>query len=144
MKQGARVLVVTPTLRLATSVLTWLDPLDAEVVLTTTYESGRRGLAGRPDVLITELKLGAYNGLQLVSRGHGAGTLSIVIGPGDPYFEQDAQTLGALYIPTENLTGELLSSVVQCAQRAVPPIQTPIMPDDLAILGDNRIAHVLH
>lgn len=143
MKQGARVLVVTPTLQLATSVLTWLDALDADVVLTTTYESGRRGLAGHPDVLITELKLGAYNGLQLVSRGHGGGTLAIVIGPRDPYFEHDAQTLGALYIPTDTLTGDLLTSVVTCARRGVQPIQTAPVPD-LTALGDDLSAYVLH
>lgn len=35
----------------------------------SSYEEGRQELANRPDLLITDVRLGAYHGLQLLMRG---------------------------------------------------------------------------
>ena len=35
----------------------------------SSYEEGRRELANLPDLLITDVRLGAYHGLQLLMRG---------------------------------------------------------------------------
>jgi DNA-binding NtrC family response regulator len=39
------------------------------VVGVSSYEEGRLELASLPDLLITDVRLGVYNGLQLVMRG---------------------------------------------------------------------------
>ena len=50
----------------------WVELLRAEgygVVGVSTYEEGRHELANQPDLLITDVRLGVYNGLQLLMRG---------------------------------------------------------------------------
>jgi len=39
------------------------------VIGVSTYEEGRQELATLPDLLITDVRLGVYNGLQLLMRG---------------------------------------------------------------------------
>jgi DNA-binding NtrC family response regulator len=39
------------------------------VIGVSTYEEGRQELATMPDLLITDVRLGVYNGLQLLMRG---------------------------------------------------------------------------
>ncbi len=50
----------------------WVELLRAEgygVVGVSSYEEGREALASLPDLLITDVRLGVYNGLQLLMRG---------------------------------------------------------------------------
>ncbi len=39
------------------------------VIGVSSYEEGRQELASLPDLLITDVRLGVYNGLQLLMRG---------------------------------------------------------------------------
>ena len=50
----------------------WIELLRAAgygVTGVSTYEEGRQELATMPDLLITDVRLGVYNGLQLLMRG---------------------------------------------------------------------------
>ena len=50
----------------------WVELLRAAgygVTGVSSYEEGRQELGTMPDLLITDVRLGAYNGLQLVMRG---------------------------------------------------------------------------
>jgi len=50
----------------------WTELLRAAgygVTGVSTYEEGRQELASMPDLLITDVRLGVYNGLQLLMRG---------------------------------------------------------------------------
>jgi DNA-binding NtrC family response regulator len=50
----------------------WVELLRAEgygVVGVSSYEEGLQELSTMPDLLITDVRLGVYNGLQLVMRG---------------------------------------------------------------------------
>ena len=50
----------------------WTELLRAAgygVTGVSTYEEGRQELANMPDLLITDVRLGVYNGLQLLMRG---------------------------------------------------------------------------
>jgi len=50
----------------------WIELLRAAgygVTGVSTYEEGRQELASMPDLLITDVRLGVYNGLQLLMRG---------------------------------------------------------------------------
>lgn len=50
----------------------WVELLRAVgygVIGVSSYEEGKQELATMPDLLITDVRLGVYNGLQLVMRG---------------------------------------------------------------------------
>jgi CheY-like chemotaxis protein len=51
-----------------------------------------------PDLLVTDLRLGEYNGLQLVASAGGETPAILVTGYPDPVLEADAHQLGAEYV----------------------------------------------
>lgn len=51
----------------------------------------------RPDLLMTDVRLGAYNGLQLIAMAPRAIPAIVVTGFSDPVIEADAARLGAEY-----------------------------------------------
>ena len=54
------------------TLLGWVELLRAAGYFVTgvsSYEEGRQELATMPDLLITDVRLGVYNGLQLLMRG---------------------------------------------------------------------------
>ncbi len=71
------------------------------VVGAASFEEGRRALQGRPDMLITDIRLGAYNGLQLVARARSANPdlLAIVLtGYHDVVLQAETERLHAVYM----------------------------------------------
>lgn len=103
MTQGHNILVVAHTTALASTLVSWLGQLDHELVLVNSFAGGKRELTGKPDLLITEIKLGEYNGLHLALRGQSAGIPVIVLGPVDAVFAHEAEQLGATYLPWSGL-----------------------------------------
>ena len=73
--------------------------------------------AARPDVLVTSLQLGPYNGLHLLLRARldHAGLSGIVIGPKDPTVEREAKSLGA----AAYLARPLAAAAIMDAIRAI-------------------------
>ena len=57
-------------------------------------------LEARPDFLIAELKLGAYNGLHLAIRAAGQGTPAIIVGDADPVLQAEAERYKAAFLKT--------------------------------------------
>ena len=81
----------------------------------STFVEGRRLLDEHTlDVLITDLRLGEYNGLQLVAVAPPALPSIIVTGFPDPVLEADALKLGAHYI-TKPIVAEALLSLIEQA-----------------------------
>jgi PleD family two-component response regulator len=105
-----RILVVTSTSRMARTVTSCLG--DREVLLATSYSGAKLQLTCHPDVVITEVKLGAYNGLQLALRGQIAGIPTIVLGPDDVGFAEEAERLGATYVVADALESEDLADTL--------------------------------
>ena len=69
------------------------------VLSASTFAEGRRSLAEQaPDLLIADLRLGDYNGLQLVAAAPLAVPSIIVTGFPDLVLEAEARKLGAQYI----------------------------------------------
>jgi CheY-like chemotaxis protein len=69
------------------------------VLSASTFAEGRRSLAEQaPDLLIADLRLGDYNGLQLVAAARHAIPSIIVTGFPDVVLEAQALKLGARYI----------------------------------------------
>jgi FixJ family two-component response regulator len=70
--------------------------------------------AQAPDLLITELRLGAFNGLHLVvlARSSQPAMATIVLtGVPDPVLETEAKRLGAVYLVNPVKPAELLTVV---------------------------------
>ena len=111
------VLVVVPSRTVAEAVIPWLHSQDCELVVVDTFARAKRHLELQPDLLITEVRLGEYNGLHLVLRGQFAGVPAIVIGEPDPVLEHDANKLGAVYIRNTEMARDqllaLLTTVLQ-------------------------------
>ena len=103
--------MVASTSRMARNVTACLGD-DREVLLASSYIGAKLQLTTHPDVLITEVKLGAYNGLHLALRGKIAGIPTIVVGPDDLGFAQEAERLGATYLVSDELDSEDFADVL--------------------------------
>lgn len=66
------------------------------------FEEAKRWLRFAPqDLLMTDVRLGAYNGLHLVMRAHAEhpGMPAVVVDAGhDPVFEREVNAAGAMYV----------------------------------------------
>jgi CheY-like chemotaxis protein len=120
-----RVLVVAPTPQLAATLLEWLTEAGHEVILVTSFLAGKARLEHGPSVLISEVRLGDFNGLHLALRARTGEIPSIVVGSPDPVLEREAERLGVAY-----LTHELLSrpDFLSTLQRVVYPVDTGRTP----------------
>jgi CheY-like chemotaxis protein len=70
-----------------------------DVLAVSTFADGRQALAHcEPDFLIADVRLGEYNGLQLVATNPRSIPTIVVTGFADPVLEADAKRLGAEYL----------------------------------------------
>jgi CheY-like chemotaxis protein len=91
---GRKVLLIAPT---ASKVLSQAIRNEGyHLTVTPSFQVAKTFLAGAPDVLLTELKLGDYNGLHLALRASALGIPSIVIA--EEKFQQEVEQLGAVWI----------------------------------------------
>jgi DNA-binding response OmpR family regulator len=82
------------------------------VLSASTFAEGRQLLAEQaPDLLIADLRLGEYNGLQLVATGPRATPSIVLTGFPDPALEAEALKLGAHYL-TKPIAAEALLALV--------------------------------
>jgi FixJ family two-component response regulator len=126
----ARVLLVAPTPQVLHSLTDALRAAGFEAAVAIDFAAAKRMLDSRPDVLITELKLGPYNGLHLAIRASGLGTPSIVIGEADPVLEADARAQRAEYLELpvdDQRVIEVMRGLLQAARhtRRSPRKQVP-------------------
>jgi len=64
-----------------------------------SFQDGVQALiATSPDLLITDVRLGEYNGLQLVATAQPPTTAIVLTGYADPVLQKDAKQLGADYL----------------------------------------------
>jgi len=97
MEERHQLLVVAPTVAVADALISQLGGHHT-VTLVTSFEAAKAQLAKRPHLLITELKLGEYNGLQLALRLQYEHTPAIVIGNQERGWEREARQLGVMYV----------------------------------------------
>ncbi len=95
-----RVLVVAPSRPLARALAGTLKSSRYEPILVSDFVEAKTLLEARPDFLISELKLGAHNGLHLAIRAAGQGTPAIIIGDADPVLEAEAVRYKATFLKT--------------------------------------------
>lgn len=97
----SRALVVAPTPEIAQILVGWLSARGYEVVLRNDFAAARQELDARPpSLLVTELKLGAFNGLHLTLRARARipGVSAIVIGDADCVLQAEARQQHIRYL----------------------------------------------
>jgi FixJ family two-component response regulator len=108
---------------------TMRDILEAEGFQTlgaTTFDDGRRLLdtEPRPHVLIADVRLGRYNGLQLVLSRHASTAAIVISGHWDRTIEDEARRLGAIFLLKPVPSARLVEMVRQAAESEGNPQAT--------------------
>ena len=98
----ASLLLVDDDLSLLGALSRFLSDSGFQVVACSTFEDAKREIAIlRPEILITDVRLGAFNGLQLalLARDVRADTRLVVFsGFDDPVLKEEARRIGATYL----------------------------------------------
>ena len=94
-----------------------------ETISATTFEEAKRLLSSPspPDVLITDVRLGHYNGLQLVVIRPPTTGAVVVSGYWDRTLDEEARRNGGVYLLKPVPAEQLLESVRLALERRAPP-----------------------
>ena len=111
MDLGPRVLIVADTPALTEDLLGWLVPGGYQSTVATTFACAMRQLRTHPQLVISQLRLGAYNGLHVALRARGEGIPAIVIGQPDTVLEREARQLGATFVQSGELARERILAI---------------------------------
>jgi DNA-binding response OmpR family regulator len=95
-----RVLLVSPPGGVSGTLAARLSAAGYEPLVASDFAGARTVLNDRPDLLVTDVKLGEFNGIHLAIVAGSRGTPAIVIGDPDPVLERDAERQQALYLTT--------------------------------------------
>ena len=97
-----RILIVDDDQSLLAAMLSAFTAAGRDVVAASTFEEGRDRLRNETfDVLLTDVRLGAFNGLQLavIARDvHPGMRILVFSGFDDPVLRAEAEQLGATYL----------------------------------------------
>ena len=115
---ASNVLLVAQSAHLVELLRTRLAHGDHQVTVVRSFAAARDGLATLPDLLVSEVRLGAFNGLHLALRAHARGIPAIVVGNPDVVLQREAEKIGATYL-TADCDARAFSEAVR-ASRGVP------------------------
>jgi hypothetical protein len=109
------VLVVSPTASVAQAVAATARRCGYTPYVVRTFAEAKKQMLAPPHLLVTELKLAEYNGLQLALRAKLSETPAVVIAE-SPY-EHEVEQHGAAWVsPSMITTGELETLMVGLVQ----------------------------
>lgn len=121
----ARVLVVDGDEATCSGLREWLREAGYGVMTAGSFPEGKRLLqAEGPDLLIAELRLGEFNGLQFVAMSRGRIPTIIISDFSGAGFEADARQLGAQFLAKPIVPSTLLALIKQMLANAAPGIST--------------------
>jgi len=106
MHRSRSALVVAATPGLAMKLCAWLKLTGWHVVAVPSYQAAKARLEGGTALLVSEVELADYNGLQLALRAQSCNVPALVIGHHDDVLERDAEQLGSTYLRKEDLNQE--------------------------------------
>ena len=109
---AARVLIVDDDAGTREGLAELLENAGYETIAADGFESARRVLrTDLPDLLITDIRLGEYNGLQLIITAQAALPAIVISGFTDRVLRSKAEELGATYL-SKPLTASAILEVV--------------------------------
>jgi DNA-binding response OmpR family regulator len=106
------VLLVTPTPRVAARLFAWLCDAGWQPLVVSSFAAAKPHIDDSLGLLISEVRLGEFNGLHLALRAQARGIPAVVMGDPDTVLEREAVQLGARYV-TPQIAAEQLLSIVQ-------------------------------
>ena len=110
----ARVLVVDDDEAYLAGMKELLEEAGYDVCVASSFEFGKQELREHaPDLLIVDVRLGAFNGLQLISTGQLHIPAIVVTGFDDTVLRADANIFGASYIVKPISPATLLALIDQ-------------------------------
>lgn len=118
------VLVVAPSPQLAAALRGWLTEAGCKVTVVASFLEGKRHLDESPSILISEIRLGDYNGLHLALWARSGEIPAIVLGAADEVLQREAERLGVAYLSDHPDRRDLLDAVARVADRT-SPVATP-------------------
>src|SRR5687768_2452605 len=98
MNRRPHILVVAQTSSLANAIISFLDSSRYVVKTVGDFALAKIHLDLEPDLLLTELRLGEYNGLHLALRAQARHVPAVIIGDPDPVLENDAAKFDATFV----------------------------------------------
>jgi DNA-binding response OmpR family regulator len=119
-----------------------------EVTTTNNYEDAHAVLLARPPVLlVTTIRLGAYNGLHLALRGraeHPSMVVAVTSSVPDPVLQRDAEQIGATFILKPVSERDLLAAIYRTAMRQPGPDGSPepVRPPFERRRADRRVSQI--
>jgi two-component system, response regulator RegA len=124
------VLVVAPRMQDILFAVRPLSTAHFEITVAETFLQAKALIASRPPaLLITEIRLGEYNGLHLVLRGKGTrpdmGAV-VTSSVADAVIQAEAERLDATFLQTPTTEAELIAAVLRTLSRRSG--STPIRP----------------
>jgi len=134
MPRRHHVVIVAPNPALATAMLSWLGSAGYELAIVTTFTAAKALLETKPALVISELKLGEYNGLHLALKARALAIPAIIVGPQDVVLQKDAEELGATYLTSVLRRSQVLELVSERIGRTVDVGGVPIVSDLLTQL----------
>ena len=128
----ASALVVDPRLNEALSTVALLTNQGFEVTVAETFAKAKDRLNTRPPtLLLTEVRLGEYNGLHLVLRGKAqrpSMAALVLSSVPDPVLRTEAEAMGATFLVKPIADRELLAAVTRTLfqrDRSEGPVRAP-------------------
>jgi DNA-binding response OmpR family regulator len=116
---GKCILVVDDDPAILALMRQWLAGAGYAVIACDRFETAKQQLSdGAPNVLLTDVRLGAFNGLQLVilAKQMGPHIIALVMSAfDDPALRREALNCGAGYLP-KPFTRDQVLAAVQAAQ----------------------------
>ena len=114
----------------------FLEEAGYEAIAVGTFEDATRVLrTSPPDLLIADVRLGPFNGLQLVISSPQPIPAIIITGFADPVLESDARRRGADYVLKPVSPSRLLDLVAQKLAAARPGFGTPRRWERKPVIG---------
>ena len=117
-RTGKHVLIVDDDRAILGLVEQWLTAAGYSVVACDRFETAKQHLAdAQPDVLLTDVRLGAFNGLQLVilAKEMGPHTAVVMSAFDDPMLRKDANLCGAGYLTKPFTRDQVLAALEEAS-----------------------------
>ena len=121
MKWKPCVLVVAPTATVATTLFAWLTDAGCAPLVVSSFSAAKQYLEENPCLLISEVRLGEYNGLHLALRAQAHGVPAVILGEPDVVLQREATQLGAIYLSRGIDAQQLLSVIRPLTELAARP-----------------------
>ena len=130
MEPPATALVVEPSVAETLSLVSSLSEMGFQVTVSDNFRDARAQLTSGPALLVTELRLGEYNGLHLVFRAKSIRSdIAAIIRThiADPLLQLEAERMGATFVLKTTTAEEFRAAVARTLMRRMDSFD-PIRP----------------